>query len=298
MPSESGGTEEAHVSRLDLYTSVAQKTASLVIRDYSTSFGLASRILGKEARQHIDNIYALVRLADEVVDGVAVEAGLENSMVRRSLDELERDTYAAMESGYSTNLIVHAFAHTSRAVGITRDIVEPFFTSMRMDLSDRTYTAESFATYVYGSAEVVGLMCLAVFVRDNKPLPTQAHVLVAGARSLGAAFQKVNFLRDLSADVDGLGRSYFPGVRIDTFNEIDKKRICDDIDDDLSRAAATLPLLTADARRAVGLAHGLFASLNAKIRRTPAEVLKTTRIRVSDPEKLLIAARVILGGAK
>ena len=286
------------MSRLDLYTSVAQKTASLVIRDYSTSFGLASRILGREARQHIDNIYALVRLADEVVDGVAVEAGLENSMVRRSLDELERDTYAAMDSGYSTNLIVHAFAHTARSVGITRDIVEPFFTSMRMDLSDRTYTAESFATYVYGSAEVVGLMCLAVFVRDNKPLPTQAHVLVAGARSLGAAFQKVNFLRDLSADVDGLGRSYFPGVRIDTFTEIDKKRICDDIDDDLSRAAATLPLLTSDARRAVGLAHGLFASLNAKIRRTPAEVLKTTRIRVSDPEKLLIAARVILGGAK
>lgn len=286
------------MSRLSLYTSVAERTASLVIRDYSTSFGLASRILSRDSRQHIENIYALVRLADEVVDGVAVEAGLDSSMVRRSLDELERDTYAAMESGYSTNLIVHAFAHTSRAVGITREIVEPFYTSMRMDLSDRTYTAESFATYVYGSAEVVGLMCLAVFVRDNKPVPTQAHVLVAGARSLGAAFQKVNFLRDLSADVDGLGRSYFPGVRIDTFSEIDKKRICDDIDDDLARAAATLPLLPQDARRAVGLAHGLFASLNAKIRKTPAEVLKTTRIRVSDPEKFLIAARVIFGGAK
>ena len=286
------------MGRLNLYTSVAERTASLVIRDYSTSFGLASRILSRDSRQHIDNIYALVRLADEVVDGVAVEAGLDNSMVRRALDELERETYAAMDSGYSTNLIVHAFAHTARAVGITRDIVEPFYTSMRMDLSDRTYTAESFATYVYGSAEVVGLMCLAVFVRDNKPLPTQAHVLVAGARSLGAAFQKVNFLRDLSADVDGLGRSYFPGVRIDTFSEIDKKRICDDIDDDLARAAATLPLLPLDARRAVGLAHGLFASLNAKIRKTPSEVLKTTRIRVSDPEKFLIAARVILGGAK
>ena len=286
------------MGRLGLYTSVAERTASLVIRDYSTSFGLASRILSRDSRQHIDNIYALVRLADEVVDGVAVEAGLDNSMVRRALDELERETSAAMDSGYSTNLIVHAFAHSARAVGITRDIVEPFYTSMRMDLSDRTYTAESFATYVYGSAEVVGLMCLAVFVRDNKPLPTQAHVLVAGARALGAAFQKVNFLRDLSADVDGLGRSYFPGVRIDTFSEIDKKRICDDIDDDLAKAAATLPLLPHDARRAVGLAHGLFASLNAKIRKTPSEVLKTTRIRVSEPEKFFIAARVILGGSK
>jgi phytoene/squalene synthetase len=244
------------MSRLDLYTSVAQKTASLVIRDYSTSFGLASRILGHESRQHIDNVYALVRLADEVVDGVAVEAGLASSKVRLSLDELELDTYSAMESGYSTNLIVHAFAHTSRAVGINRDIVEPFFTSMRMDLSDRTYTQESFDTYVYGSAEVVGLMCLAVFVRDNKPTAAQSTILVAGARSLGAAFQKVNFLRDLSADVDGLGRSYFPGVRIDTFSEVDKTRICDDIDQDLERAAATMPLLPADARRAVGLAHG------------------------------------------
>jgi phytoene/squalene synthetase len=286
------------MSRLDLYTSVAQKTASLVISDYSTSFGLASRILGHESRQHIDNVYALVRLADEVVDGVAVEAGLASSKVRLSLDELERETYSAMESGYSTNLIVHAFAHTSRAVGINRDIVEPFFTSMRMDLSDRTYTQESFDTYVYGSAEVVGLMCLAVFVRDNKPTAAQSTILVAGARSLGAAFQKVNFLRDLSADVDGLGRSYFPGVRIDTFSEVDKTRICDDIDKDLERAAATMPLLPADARRAVGLAHGLFASLNSKIRVTPAEILKTSRIRVSDPEKFLIAARVIIGGAK
>jgi len=284
------------MSRLDLYTTVAQKTASLVIRDYSTSFGLASRILGRESRQHIDNVYALVRLADEVVDGVAVEAGLASSKVRLSLDELERDTYSAMDSGYSTNLIVHAFAHTAREVGIAHDIVEPFFTSMRMDLSDRTYTQESFDTYVYGSAEVVGLMCLAVFIRDNKPTPAESTILVAGARSLGAAFQKVNFLRDLSADVDGLGRSYFPGVQIDTFSESDKKRICDDIDNDLERAAATMPLLPADARRAVGLAHGLFASLNAKIRRTPAEILKTSRIRVSDPEKFLIAARVIIGG--
>ncbi|MFM6967758.1 MAG: phytoene/squalene synthase family protein [Microbacteriaceae bacterium] len=286
------------MTRLSLYSAVAQKSASLVIRDYSTSFGLASRILERESRQHIENIYALVRLADEVVDGVAVEAGLDNTGVRRALDDLERDTYQAMESGYSTNLIVHAFALSARAVGITRDIVEPFFTSMRMDLSDRVYTAESFATYVYGSAEVVGLMCLAVFVRNNKPIPTQAHVLVAGARSLGAAFQKVNFLRDLAADVDGLGRSYFPGVRIDTFSEIDKKRICDDIDDDLARAAETLPLLPADARRAVALAHGLFHALNERIRRTPADVLKTTRISVSTATKLTILVRVLTGGAR
>jgi phytoene/squalene synthetase len=282
------------MSRLDLYTATSQHTSSLVIRAYSTSFGLASRILSRDSRQHIDNIYALVRLADEVVDGVAVEAGLSPAAVLRSLDELERDTYSAMASGYSTNLIVHAFAHSARAVGITKDIVEPFYTSMRMDLSDRVYTQESFEAYVYGSAEVVGLMCLAVFVRNNKPSAADAHVLVTGARALGAAFQKVNFLRDLAADVDGLGRSYFPGVNIATFDESDKTRLCDDIDVDLDRAFATLPLLPLDARRAVALAHGLFAQLNARIRTTPAETLKSTRIRVSDVTKFVIAARVML----
>jgi phytoene/squalene synthetase len=282
------------MGRLDLYTTTSERTASLVIHEYSTSFGLASRILSKDSRQHIDNIYALVRLADEVVDGVAVEAGLAPTAVHHALDELERETYAAMASGYSTNLIVHAFAHTARAVGITKDIVEPFYTSMRMDLSDRVYTQESFEAYVYGSAEVVGLMCLAVFVRENKPSAADAHILVAGARALGAAFQKVNFLRDLAADVDGLGRSYFPGVNISTFDEADKKRLCDDIDVDLDHAFATLPLLPLDARRAVALAHGLFARLNSTIRATPAETLKSTRIRVSDVTTFVIAARIML----
>lgn len=282
------------MGRLDLYTTTSERTASLVIREYSTSFGLASRILSSDSRQHIDNIYALVRLADEVVDGVAVEAGLAPTAVHHALDELERETYAAMASGYSTNLIVHAFAHTARAVGITKDIVEPFYTSMRMDLSDRVYTQESFEAYVYGSAEVVGLMCLAVFVRENKPSAADAHILVAGARALGAAFQKVNFLRDLAADVDGLGRSYFPGVNIATFDEADKKRLCDDIAVDLDHAFATLPLLPLDARRAVALAHGLFARLNSAIRATPAETLKSTRIRVSDVTKFVIAARIML----
>ena len=286
------------MNRLALYNRVAERSASLVIRDYSTSFGMASRILSAGSRQHIDNVYALVRLADEVVDGVAVEAGLTSAAAGNQLDALEADTYSAMETGYSTNLIVHAFAKTAREVNIQRDIVEPFFTSMRMDLTDRVYTKESFDTYVYGSAEVVGLMCLAVFVRDDKPDAETARTLYNGARALGAAFQKVNFLRDLAADVDDLGRSYFPGVTIATFAEEDKHRLCDDIADDLDAAARTIPLLPRDAARAVGLAHGLFARLNSRIRETPADVLKSTRIRVNDLEKLLIAARVILRGGK
>jgi phytoene/squalene synthetase len=283
------------MTRLALYNRVSEESASLVIRGYSTSFGMASRILSRDSRRHIDNIYALVRLADEVVDGVAVEAGLSRTEAGQQLDALEADTYAAMASGYSTNLIVHAFALSAREVSIQRDIVEPFFTSMRMDLTDRVYTQDSFDTYVYGSAEVVGLMCLAVFIRDDKPDAETARTLYNGARSLGAAFQKVNFLRDLAADVDDLGRSYFPGVTIATFTEDDKNRLCAD---DLDAAARTIPLLPRDAARAVGLAHGLFSRLNSRIRETPAEVLKSTRIRVNDFEKIAIAARVIVRGGK
>ena len=286
------------MTRLALYNRVAERSASLVIREYSTSFGLASRILSAESRQHIDNVYALVRLADEIVDGVAVEAGLTPEEAGQQLDALEFDTYRAMETGYSTNLIVHAFALTARDVNIQKDIVEPFFTSMRMDLTDRVYTQESFDAYVYGSAEVVGLMCLAVFIRDDKPDPETARTLYSGARALGAAFQKVNFLRDLAADVDDLGRSYFPGVTIAAFSEADKHRLCDDISDDLDAAARTIPLLPRDAARAVGLAHGLFARLNSRIRSTPAETVKSTRIRVNDLEKILIAIRVIVRGGK
>jgi phytoene/squalene synthetase len=286
------------MTRLALYNRVAERSASLVIREYSTSFGMASRILSGESRQHIDNVYALVRLADEIVDGVAVEAGLTTSEAGRQLDALEADTYRAMETGYSTNLIVHAFALTARDVSIHKDIVEPFFTSMRMDLSDRVYTQESFDAYVYGSAEVVGLMCLAVFIRDDKPDTETARTLYNGARALGAAFQKVNFLRDLAADVDDLGRSYFPGITISKFAEDDKHRLCDDIADDLDAAARTIPLLPRDAARAVGLAHGLFARLNSRIRATPAETVKSTRIRVNDLEKLLIAVRVVVRGRK
>jgi phytoene/squalene synthetase len=261
------------MTRLALYNRVAERSASLVIREYSTSFGLASRILSAGSRQHIDNVYALVRLADEIVDGVAVDAGLTVTEAGQQLDALESDTYRAMETGYSTNLIVHAFALTARDVSIHKDIVEPFFTSMRMDLSDRVYTQESFEAYVYGSAEVVGLMCLAVFIRDDKPNPETARTLYSGARALGAAFQKVNFLRDLAADVDDLGRSYFPGITISKFTEDDKQRLCNDIADDLDAAARTIPLLPRDAARAVGLAHGLFARLNSRIRATPADTV-------------------------
>ncbi|HEY4224463.1 MAG TPA: phytoene/squalene synthase family protein [Pseudolysinimonas sp.] len=285
-------TEKDGGPRLDLYGSVAEQAASLVIRRYSTSFGLAARLLGPAVRQPVENIYALVRVADEIVDGGVEEAGLGPAVAARLLNELERDTGRAIDEGYSSNLVVHAFAGTARAAGFGSDLTEPFFVSMRMDLSATEHDRQSFERYVYGSAEVVGLMCLRVFVRDTDRLYTDAELatLESGARALGSAFQKVNFLRDLGADVDTLGRCYFPGIDVAAFTEPQKNALLDDIDAELRTASSSLPLLPTSSRRAVAAARGLFAELSRRLRKTPATSLLTTRVRVPDAVKLRIAA--------
>lgn len=286
--------------RLALYDDVAQQAAGLVIRRYSTSFGLASRLLGAGVRHHVENVYALVRVADEIVDGGAAEAGLGRDAAERLLDALEAQTRRAVADGYSTDLVVHAFARSARFGGFGDELTAPFFASMRADLHETEHDRESFDRYVYGSAEVVGLMCLAVFLADDRATggPARDAIELAdlanGARALGAAFQKVNFLRDLHADVEVLGRSYFPDVDVASFGEDDKVRLLDDIDADLATAAAAIPRLPGNARRAVALAHGLFAELSRRLRATPAERLLVARVRVPDPVKLRIAARAAL----
>jgi phytoene/squalene synthetase len=290
-----------HTERLGLYDATAAAASSVVISRYSTSFGLASRLLRKEHRDHIQNVYALVRVADEIVDGPATEAGLSAELARVVLDELEQDTERAMRVGFSVNPVVHAFARTARETGFGPELTRPFFASMRADLDRTEHDQASFEAYVYGSAEVVGLMCLRAFLAPRtgtasagRPTFDEAE-LVAGARALGSAFQKVNFLRDLRADFLDLGRSYFPGVDLRTFDEATKTRLCDDIESDLAAAARAIPLLPPDARHAVALAHALFRELNTRIRATPAERLVTTRIRVPNPVKARLAAQVLAG---
>jgi phytoene/squalene synthetase len=278
-----------------LYDRVAQETSGIVIRRYSTSFGLASRLLEAGVRQHVENIYALVRLADEIVDGEAAAAGLTTVDIARQLNELERETEFAMNNGYSSNLIVHSFGITARHAGFNNELTAPFFDSMRADLSETEHDQESFERYVYGSAEVVGLMCLRVFLVGTEHSEVELDRLETGARALGAAFQKVNFLRDLSADFEVLGRSYFPGVNVDTFTEDEKNRLLDDIDRDLAESAAVIPDLPAGSRRAVALAQTLFADLAVRLRATPAEQLVTSRVRVPNPVKLRMAAGAALG---
>lgn len=273
-----------------LYDRVAEETASIVIHRYSTSFGLASRLLGAGVRQHVENIYALVRVADEIVDG---GASIDTLQAARALNELEAETERAMEIGFSSNLVVHAFALTARDVAFGAELTAPFFESMRMDLSQKQHDRASFDTYVYGSAEVVGLMCLRAFL-VGEPV-TDLPRFETGARALGAAFQKVNFLRDLAADFETLGRSYFPDVDVHSFDEAAKSRLLDDIDADLAVSAAVVPDLPRSSRRAVALAQSLFAELSTRLRATPADQLVRARVRVPNPVKARLALAAAVG---
>ncbi len=278
-------------SRPLLYDRVAEEAASIVIRRYSTSFAMASRLLGVGVRQHVENIYALVRVADEIVDGGAQVSTIDAS---RALNDLEAETDRAVELGFSSNLIAHAFALTARETGFGRELTAPFFESMRADLTQAVHDQDSFERYVYGSAEVVGLMCLRAFLL-GEPVSDLPR-LEKGAMALGAAFQKVNFLRDLAADFETLGRSYFPGVNVSTFSEIEKLRLLDDIDADLAVSAAVVPELPRSSRRAVALAQSLFAELAVRLRATPASELVRSRVRVPNPVKARLALSAALGG--
>jgi 15-cis-phytoene synthase len=273
---------------LALYDRTAEDAAAAVITRYSTSFALACRLLGPRVRAHVRNVYALVRVADEIVDGPAADAGLSPEREREVLDDFEAETYRAMKIGFSANLIVHAFARTARACGIGRDLVEPFFASMRTDIDTARHDTSSHDAYVYGSAEVVGLMCLQVFHNAGRPHPEPAPAdLVEGARRLGAAFQDVNFLRDLADDADRLGRDYLEGAG----SGERRREVLDRIDADLAAAEATIPRLPADCRRAVLLAHDLFAELSRRLR---AAAPSAPRVRVPDPVKARIAVRAVV----
>ncbi|MHA3948779.1 phytoene/squalene synthase family protein [Cellulomonas bogoriensis] len=283
------------MSRLTLYGQVAEKAADLVVREYSTSFGMATRLLAPWCRVHVRNIYALVRLADEVVDGATEEAGGDVDAARRLLDRLEEDTDEAIATGYSTNVLVHAFAATAREAGFATELTAPFFASMRTDLHRTVHDAQSLADYVYGSAEVVGLMCLKVFLLEEPAAVRAARYteLTPGARALGAAFQKVNFLRDLADDADRLGRRYFPDIDPQHLTEAEKDEILCDINDDLRIARAAIADLPAQARRAVAVAAGLFGELSCRLAATPAEQIIRTRVSVPTPVKLRVAARAL-----
>lgn len=298
------------LASFDRYSATAERASKQVIDAYSTSFGMATRLLGRRHRRHVRNIYALVRVADELVDGVASEAGLTPLQQHRALTALAEETASALTLGYSCNPVVHAFAGTARESSIDATLLDPFFSSMRADLpplgedagtpsSPRgvvAFCADAHRDYVHGSAEVVGLMCLRVFLRDETRDPEQCRVLEHGARQLGAAFQNVNFLRDLADDTSRLGRSYLsPQGRL---SEPELQRWVVTIRSQLADAASVLPLLPRDARTAVRSALGLFSALTDRIAATSPAELYERRVRLPAPAKAGILLRSVAGAPR
>ncbi|WP_091464747.1 phytoene/squalene synthase family protein [Paenarthrobacter nitroguajacolicus] len=291
------------------FTRTAERAANQVISAYSTSFGLACRLLGSRHRQHVRNIYALVRVADELVDGVTAEAGLSYQEQCDALTHFIDETHRAVKLGYSSDLIIHAFAQTARAAGIDDSLIDPFFDSMRMDLGERTdllertsasaaeqptplrFDADAHDGYVHGSAEVVGLMCLRVFMRDEKIDDGDAAALEHGASRLGAAFQNINFLRDLADDTTRLGRSYLGTA--DHLEDHDRMGWVSTIRAQLADANTVIPMLPRDARAAVRSALALFQALTDRIEQTTVDELYRSRVRVPDPVKAGLAARAV-----
>lgn len=264
---------------MDLYNNTSFEISKLVTVNYSTSFGMSSRLFPKEMRRHIYAVYGLVRIADEVVDTYR------GRDVEKIIKELEQQTYDVLKRGYSTNPVIHAFGLTAREYGIGRELIAPFFKSMKMDLSPKLYTASLYKEYIYGSAEVVGLMCLRVFCGGNV---AKYNKLEKGASALGAAYQKVNFLRDIAADYAELGRLYFPGTTFETFDEKAKARIVKDIEKDFARAKKSIAELPDSSRKAVQMSYLYYTELLRKIKKTPAATLKKKRIRINNLRKTLL----------
>jgi phytoene synthase len=266
-----------------LFDQVSESCSRIVTESYSTSFTLATKMLDSSIRQDIYNIYGFVRFADEIVDS------FHNYDKKELLNLFEKDLKKSIEDKISLNPILNAFQKTIHNYQIDYELIDSFLNSMKLDLDKKKYlTKKEFDQYVYGSADVVGLMCLKVFVKGNK---NQYDNLRPYAMSLGSAFQKVNFLRDLRADHDGLNRSYFPNLNIDEFDEPSKKIILDEIDKDFRHALKGIFKLPSSARFGVYTAYKYYLKLLNKLRKTHPLKIKSSRIRVPNYQKVNVLAR-------
>jgi phytoene/squalene synthetase len=267
---------------IELFHKVSQECSQVVTKRYSTSFSSAIRLLHKDLRAPIFNIYGFVRLADEIVDTF-------HSYDKAALlEQFKKETYEAIQSGISLNPILNSFQRTVNEYKIDLQLIEAFFNSMEMDLTKQVYDADGYNEYIYGSAEVVGLMCLYIFCEGDKEKYSR---LKSYARSLGAAFQKVNFLRDVKADYNGLSRTYFPGCDFSNFSRQQKSQIEKDIQNDFRQAYKGILQLPLKARFGVYVAYKYYLSLFKKIKKTqPARILES-RIRIPAYRKAMIVVR-------
>ena len=267
---------------MNLFHEVSQDCSRITTEKYSTSFSSAIKLLHKDLRTPIFNIYGFVRIADEIVDT------FHEFNKDELLHEFRKSTYEAIDKGISLNPILQSFQRTVSQFQIERELIDAFLYSMQLDLEKRQYDKLGYEEYIYGSAEVVGLMCLHVFCDGNKALYEN---LKPYAKSLGAAFQKVNFLRDLKADYEGLERVYFPGCDFKNFTAADKAAIEADIQKDFDHAYQGILLLPGKARFGVYVAYKYYLSLFRKIKKIPPQNILEYRIRIPDYGKMFILAK-------
>lgn len=267
-----------HVALFDQTTLECSK---LITQRYSTSFTLGIKTLHKKFHLPIYAIYGFVRYADEIVDT------FHDHDKKELLRRFKAETYTAIEQKISFNPVLHSFQMTVNDYNIGLDLIEAFLVSMEMDLNNSDYTQEGYKTYIYGSAEVVGLMCLCVFCQGNT---AEYERLLPSAKRLGAAFQKVNFLRDIKSDYDDRGRVYFPGIDFNNFDANEKALIERDIQEDFDAALEGIKQLPEEAKLGVYLAYVYYLKLFKKIKGLPPKRIKLERIRIPDFRKAILLA--------
>ncbi|MAZ71792.1 MAG: phytoene synthase [Flavobacteriaceae bacterium] len=267
----------------ELFDIVSNSCSKQVTNAYSTSFSLATKMLAPSIRQDIYNIYGFVRFADEIVDSFH---DYDKILL---FNRFEQDLEHALQEKISLNPILNSFQHTVHEYGIDRQLIAAFMKSMRLDLSKSEYiTEEEYKNYIYGSADVVGLMCLKVFVKGNVE---KYEALKNAAMSLGSAFQKVNFLRDLKEDYEGLSRTYFPNTNLNALDEVSKARIIKDIQEDFKKGYQGILNLPTEAKFGVFMAYRYYRKLLKKLANTPALEIKNSRIRVPNYQKFGLLTR-------
>lgn len=269
----------------ELFDRVSFLCSKVVTKKYSTSFSLGILALSKELRNPIYAIYGFVRYADEIVDSFH---GFDKKTL---LDTFKKDTYTAINTGISLNPVLNAFQHVVHQYKIEQSHIDTFLASMYMDLDNKEYNQEGYSAYILGSAEVVGLMCLHVFTQGNNVVYNE---LKPFAMSLGAAFQKVNFLRDVREDYLHLGRNYFPGISFTSLSQPQKEQIESEIEKDFHKALIGIKKLPRSSRGGVYLAYVYYLSLFKKIKNLPPHVILMKRVRVNNAQKLTLMINSVL----
>ncbi|MET3607578.1 phytoene/squalene synthase family protein [Mucilaginibacter rubeus] len=272
------------VPMMSLYDETCLECSKLITKKYSTSFSLGIKTFDKSFRYPIYAIYGFVRYADEIVDT------FHGYNQQQLISRFEEETFKAIRERISTNPVIHSFQQVVNRFKIDHELIRAFLRSMEMDLDHKAYDKGSYQTYIYGSAEVIGMMCLRVFTNDD----SLYEALVPKARSLGAAFQKINFLRDVKADYTERGRTYFPGIDFNNFTEHDKLAIEAEIKHDFDEAFEGIKCLPAGTRLGVYIAYIYYLQLFKKISYTPANVILQKRIRVSDARKMSLYIKAVL----